>query len=273
MTNPKQHSCRPTVLATDLDGTLIPLPDEPQNQFDLMHLSERIRQQSLTLVYVTGRHLALTLDAIRQHRLPPPDWLIADVGTSMFRRISASEFVPVSGYFSHLQEIQSGIPLSELGTRLTSVAGVRLQEPEKQGEFKLSLYVDADRLQALQVRIEAILKSLSASCRIISSVDPFNGNGLIDLLPASVSKAYALDWWIRHRRMDPQHVVFAGDSGNDLAALTAGYRAIVVGNAASSVVSAVKKTHRQNGWNDRLYLARQRATSGVLEGCRWFDVV
>ena len=117
-----------------------------------------------------------------------------------------------------------------------------------------------------------MLESMSAVWRVISSVDPFNGNGLIDLLPAGVSKAYALDWWIRHRHTDAQHVVFAGDSGNALAALTAGYRAIVVGNADPSVVSMAKKKHQQNGWNNRLYLATQRATSGVLEGCRWFDV-
>ena len=272
MTNSEQYPRNTAVLATDLDGTLIPLLDEPQNEVDLIRLTELIRQQSVTLVYVTGRHLALTLDAMEQHRLPLPDWLIADVGTSMFRRNSESEFILMSDYLSHLQEMQPVTALADLREKITMVPGVRLQEPEKQGAFKLSLYVDATRLVALQARIEANLESMSAVWRVIFRVDPFTGNGLIDLLPAGVSKAYALDWWIRNHHTDTQHMVFAGDSGNDLAVLTAGYRAIIVGNADPSVVSIAKKTHRQNGWNDRLYVATQRATSGVLEGCLWFDV-
>jgi hypothetical protein len=55
------------------------------------------------------------------------------------------------------------------------------------------------------------------------------GNGLIDLLPTNVSKAHALAWWVDHARMMPDSIVFASDSGKELAALTAGYRAILVG--------------------------------------------
>ncbi len=64
--------------------------------------------------------------------------------------------------------------------------------------------------------------------------------------------------------------MFAGDSGNDLAALSAGYRSIVVGNASKSVVEEVTAAHRAAGWQDRLFLASRPATSGVLQGFRYF---
>ena len=73
--------------------------------------------------------------------------------------------------------------------------------------------------------------------------------------------------------MRRESIVFAGDSGNDLAALTAGYRAILVGNADRSLAHQALQAHQQSNWSDRLYLAREKATSGVLEGCRWFGLV
>ena len=47
-----------SVLATDLDGTLIPLPNEPQNQTDLETLAHELKSQGVTLIYITGRHFA-----------------------------------------------------------------------------------------------------------------------------------------------------------------------------------------------------------------------
>ena len=71
----------------------------------------------------------------------------------------------------------------------------------------------------------------------------------------------------------PEGIVFAGDSGNDYAALTAGFRAILVGNAHQELAERVAEHHRRGGHSDRLYLAREHATAGVLEGCRRFGLV
>jgi hydroxymethylpyrimidine pyrophosphatase-like HAD family hydrolase len=122
-------------------------------------------------------------------------------------------------------------------------------------------------------RIQEKLDQAGAPYSIVHSVDPFTGDGLVDLLPAGVSKAHALAWWVEQQGFDSSVIVYAGDSGNDLAALTAGYRAIVVGNAARSLARQVQAVHRERGWSKRLYLARKNATSGVLEGCLWFGLI
>ena len=121
--------------------------------------------------------------------------------------------------------------------------------------------------------IQKRLDHASAPYSMIHSVDPFNGDGLIDLLPQDVSKAHALSWWVEHVGVAPGGIVFAGDSGNDLAALSAGYQAIVVGNADRSVAQQAQEAHESAGFSDRLYLAEAPATSGVLEGCRWYGLV
>ena len=63
------------VLATDLDGTLIPLAGIEQNEFDLRTLASQLEQQRVMLVFVTGRHLASVVGAIQQFQLPPPQVL------------------------------------------------------------------------------------------------------------------------------------------------------------------------------------------------------
>jgi HAD superfamily hydrolase (TIGR01484 family) len=260
------------ILASDLDGTLIPLDADRQNRHDLGVLAEQLADCEITLIYVTGRHLQSVQQALQQVPLPVPDWVICDVGTSLFRR-DEGDFVPVKAYQRVLDEIIADRPISQLREDLQPIAGLRPQEQAKQGRFKLSFYADATQLDRLVGRIHQELERTNAPYSIIHSVDPFTGDGLIDLLPATVSKAHALAWWVEHARLSPDSLVFAGDSGNDLAAMTAGYRTIVVGNADRSLAEQVSAKHREAGWQNRLCLARGRATSGVLEGCRAFGLL
>ena len=260
------------ILATDLDGTLIPLKDNTQNRSDLLTLTSQFAAHYNSLNFVTGRHFESVLAAITEFQLPEPEWIICDVGTSIFQRQSPGVFQLVTAYQDFQNQIIETMPIATLRKRLQSVPGLRLQEEEKQGPFKLSFYTDAAQLDRLVTQIQADLDQTQAPYSIIHSVDPFNGDGLIDLLPASVSKAHALQWWLAEYNFNSEDIVFSGDSGNDLAALTAGYRTILVGNASRTLAHRVYQLHQESGWNNRLYLAQGAATSGVLEGCRWFGL-
>ena len=268
--NPSDADSR--VLATDLDGTFIPLEGNAQNTTDLLTLQSELQRRNAGLVFVTGRHLASVLGGIEQHSLPTPAAIICDVGTSVYVWNAAGEPEPVAPYAEHLAGIVASTPTEELRRILGAVEGLMPQEDEKQGAFKLSYYANADRLDELVARVQAVLDQTAAPYSMIHSVDPFNGDGLIDLLPAGVSKAFALRWWAEQQGLSHNDLVFAGDSGNDLAALTAGFRAIVVANADRFVARQAYEAHRRAGHVGRLYLANSPASSGVLEGCRWFGL-
>lgn len=276
--SPTQQTKRPVVasqghiLATDLDGTFIPLDDNAQNCSDLRILTSQFEAHGNSIIFVTGRHFESVTQAILEFQLPQPDWIICDVGTSIFQRQNSGTFTPVTAYQDYQDQIITSMPLESLRERLQNTSGLRMQEQEKQGRFKLSFYADASQLDELVDLIQQILNESDAPYSIIHSVDPFNGDGLIDLLPATVSKAHALKWWSDTFELNPKDIVFAGDSGNDFTALTAGYRTILVGNADRSLSQRVYNYHRELGWNNRLYLAHGMATSGVLEGCRWFGL-
>ena len=259
-----------SVLATDMDGTFIPMEGDSQNQTDLLELQGELDRNDIALMYVTGRHFDLVLDAIRSYGLPSPPWMICDVGASIYHINDLGTYTTLDAYTQQLIAIVGEHSRDALVRQINETVDLRLQEEEKQTEFKVSYYCDAEMLDDAVQRLTSALELARLPYRIISSVDPFTGVGLIDLLPAGVSKAYALRWWAGYTQSDHESIIFAGDSGNDVAALTAGYRSIVVGNAERSVVDQVQLSHREKAWSDRLVISSAHATSGVLEGLRYF---
>lgn len=256
----------PRVLATDLDGTFIPLDDCPTNEADLVTLTRMLDESGVTLVFVTGRHLESVQEVIAEKALPHPDWLICDVGTSIYHADESGELRISQAYVERLDSIVGDYSIRRLRSELMPMSELRLQEEPKQGRFKLSYYCDANLCEELADRIQNHLDRNEAPYGIIHSVDPFNGDGLIDLVPLGASKAFALDWWAEHLNWDRRSIVFAGDSGNDFAALTAGFRSILVANADAKLVDHVRQVHAQNGWGNRLIVSGSKATSGVLDG-------
>ncbi len=265
------------VLATDLDGTLIPRVEDRESRQALRVLSDELLRGEIKLIFVTGRHLESVESAIRDHRLPEPDWIICDVGTTIcecsYGLLGDLCLTPLVAYERHLSTLAAGFSTSTLQELFLDVGGLQLQEEEHQGRYKLSYYADAQQLEAVVQLMQQKLAEESAPYAIVHSVDPFDGRGLIDLLPRNVSKAHALQWWSDHVDCDRDAICYAGDSGNDLAALVAGYRTIVVANADRSIAQQVSRAHQAAGWQDRLCLADKPSTSGVLEGCRWFGIL
>lgn len=270
MIHPGNQQCVLSCLATDLDGTLIPLAESAEHHRDLRLLEDLLSDCKMSLVFVTGRHIASVRSAIAEYQLPIPRWILCDVGTSAFERRDDGQFYLIQQYADQLHAIVGGVAQTELLQTVASVPHLRLQEPEKQAQFKTSFYAPAERLHGVIAVVADRLSQSKMPCQIISSLDPFTGIGLIDLLPLGVSKAFALDWWCREQNLSPQAVIFAGDSGNDVEAFNAGYRTIIVGNAPATVFETVQKTHLAADWPDRLFHASQHATSGVLEGVRHY---
>ena len=74
------------LLATDLDRTLLPNGPQPESPQARPWLARLIAEAGLTLAFVSGRHLELVESAIAEFHLPRPDFVIGDVGTTVYRR-------------------------------------------------------------------------------------------------------------------------------------------------------------------------------------------
>jgi len=117
------------------------------------------------------------------------------------------------------------------------------------------------------------LRARDVRATLVSSVDEATGTGLLDVLPAGATKLHAVEFVRTRLGFAAEHVVYAGDSGNDLPVLTSGVPAVLVANAADDVRAMALELARAAGHERALYLARGghlgmngNYCAGVLEG-------
>ncbi len=261
------ESVRARVLATDLDGTLIPLPDSQANLQDLRTLGDLLREGDHPLIFATGRSFDSTMEAISSHGLPTPDWIVCDVGSAIYRR-EDDAYIAYAPYVSHLRDLVQDFDRARIEQRMATLEGLQLQEAVHQQEFKISFLSPPELLEELVSALEKACREEGLPFSPMGCIDPFDNCGLIDILPIGVNKGYALIWLATHADFDPSEVVFSGDSGNDFAALVCGFRATVVSNASQEVRTRVTGEVDRLGYTERVFYATKAATSGVLEGAR-----
>jgi HAD superfamily hydrolase (TIGR01484 family) len=255
-----------TLLASDLDGTLIPLERTPQRLAEVRELVTVL--DGLDLAYVTGRHLSLGLEGIAEVGLPRPDWFVCDVGTSVYRR-SGDDYELDQSYRARMREALGGLTGPELVEALGAVDGIWLQEEEKQAEFKVSYYTEG-RHEAFVDTVRDRLIAAGASVNLVASFDPVSKRGLLDLLPENVAKDSAVHHLAKVAGVGLDSVIYAGDSGNDRAAMLSGARAIVVGNADEALKSQLSARAAEQGLTELIYFASKPYAAGVHEGILHF---
>lgn len=262
------------LLAADLDGTVIPLGDDERERRRVAEFTSAVRARSdLVLAFVTGRHLSLARAGIAEFGLPEPDLLVCDVGTSLFRRSGAGYEVDRS-YRARMKEAMGGMTARRLRTLLRDVPGLEPQEDEKQGEFKLSYYLpEGSPGDVLLATVRRRLEREEAAVSMVTSYDAAGRRGLLDLLPAGIAKDFAVRYLHDHTGVSEDRLVYAGDSGNDRAAMLSGYRVIVVGNAPDAFKGELRREAARRRIADRLYFAHESYAGGVLEGCRHFGLL
>ncbi|RLB51287.1 MAG: hypothetical protein DRH23_02540 [Deltaproteobacteria bacterium] len=260
------------LLASDLDGTLIPLERGPQR---LREVAELVRafeaNEQLLLAYVTGRHLSLAQAGIEEVGLPSPDWFVCDVGTSVYRQANGG-FEPDGEYRQAMRAAFGGLVGDDIRVAIGSVAGMELQEEDKQAEFKVSYYTPG-RPEPLVETVQSRLGAARANVNLVASYDPVAERGLLDVLPAGIAKDYAVRYLHERSGVDEPHLVYAGDSGNDRAAMLSGYRVIVVGNADEALKKDLGIESVAQGIAERIYFAEHPYARGVLEGLRHFGAL
>lgn len=267
----------PRLLATDLDRTLLPNGDAVESPGVRARLAELVARHGIRLAYVTGRHRALVEEAIRTFELPRPDLVITDVGTTI-HRIEGDAWVPDERWAERLGECWEPGDAARARGVLATEAGVVPQEAERQGEFKESYFTPLWSDPGVEVqRIRERLAEANVDAEVIHSIDDAASTGLLDLLPAGAGKRAAIEYLLEVSGLSPGEVLFAGDSGNDLDALVAGFPGVLVANASDEVREAARARSREAGTEAMLHLARGMGAgldgnyaAGIVEGLAHF---
>ncbi len=268
---------KPILLCTDLDRTLLPNGEPPESPGARERFSRFTGRPEVTLAYVSGRHKQLVLDAIAEFDIPLPDYVIGDVGTTIYS-IAHNEWQPWDKWHQEIAPDWAGYDHPALVEIFADLEELTLQEESKQNTYKLSYYtrVDVDRSTILDT-MQQRLAERGIIAGLIWSIDDIEHVGLLDLLPGSATKVHAIEFLIRECGFQKERVIYAGDSGNDLPVLTSPINSVLVANARDDVrAEAVAQASKKN--NERsLYLATGKElgmngnySAGILEGVMHF---
>jgi sucrose-6F-phosphate phosphohydrolase len=266
------------LICTDLDRTLIPNGPQSESVGARRRFSALCARPEVTLAFVSGRHRALIEQAIPNYCLPTPDYVIADVGTTIYRLGTADDWQHETSWDEAISADWQGLEARDIRSILGDVPSLRPQETAKQNRHKLSFYVpiQGDRAM-LSDLITRRLEENRVSARLIWSDDEPAGVGLLDVLPQSASKYHAIKWLMTMLGVDATQTVFAGDSGNDLEVLSSEIPAVLVANSQAKVREQALAMAASAGNDRQLYIAsggfldmNGNYAAGILEGVAHF---
>ena len=262
------------LVCTDLDRTLIPNGPQPESPGARRLFTRFAQRPEVTLTYVTGRHRALVEEAIATYRLPIPDFVIGDVGTTIYRVGEQHLWQRLTNWEEQIARDWGGHSHGDLLTLLKDVPALRMQELSKQNRLKLSYYLPLHQdIDQLAVAIRQRLEDEGIRARLVWSVDDVADIGLLDVLPANASKRHAIEALMREQGFELQDTVFCGDSGNDMEVLISPIQAVLVANSRPDVKRVARELVAESGTKECLYVAEGgllgmngNYSAGMLEG-------
>lgn len=278
----------PILLCCDLDRTLIPNGAQPESPDARARLRTLCAHPGIHLAMVSGRHIELVLEAIDQWNLPAPDYIIGDVGTTIYARPSLDEpspdesssdaWVMWRSWAAELGPDWGGMTHNDITDLFADIEAIKPQPTDRQGVYKASYFVDINaNLEILEAELVRRLWQLGINARLIWSVDEAAHTGLLDVLPASASKLHAIEFLSATQHYSLTRTVFAGDSGNDLDVLGSHIQSVLVANAPDDVRLRARALVESADVAHSLYLAQGgllgmngNYAAGVLEGLAHF---
>lgn len=265
------------LICTDLDRTLLPNGEQLESTSARARFKQLAHHKQVTLAYVTGRHQLLVEQAISEYQLPQPDYVIADVGSSIYE-IKQQQWMHQQSWGQKISRDWQDHSAEDLHQLFQPVKKLQLQEQSKQNTHKLSYYVALeDDHQQIISTLQQILQQQSIKANLIWSIDEQANIGLLDVLPASAGKRQAIEFLMQQFEFDYSNTIFAGDSGNDICVLSSPIHSVLVANASDEVRMAAIKQAQQNNQADALYLAEGdylemngNYSAGILEGVAYY---
>lgn len=267
------------LLCSDLDRTLLPNGGPPESPGARETFSRIVSLPQIRLAYVSGRNLELVREAIDLYTLPKPDYIIGDVGTTVYQR-KGEQYLLDENWQAEIGQDWRDCSRDEVAGLLGTFhdLDLRLQENDRQDRYKVSFYTRSD-LDGTAVRGTLLhhLREHGVRASVIWSIDEAEQCGLLDILPERANKLQAIRYLMIKANYSEKDTIFAGDSGNDLEVLTSDLKAILVKNSSPDVRKAAVDGLALKGDTGSLYIARGNFrgmngnyAAGVLEGLAHF---
>lgn len=246
-------------MASDVDGTLT--GDRPALDRLAQRLTRLRSAGELYLIFSTGRRLDQVLSGMADEGLPEPDAVLGQVGTEIYRAPLAADMEPMPEWRELLLR---DYHRSEAESFLVGIDGLVMQPDKFNTELKTSCYLDkCPDPEAAAAEIRRRVEPHADRYQVIWS----SGRDL-DILPAASGKGKAIRFLVDRLRLPAEHVVVAGDTGNDATMFREFRRGVVVGNAQPELVELAESLG-----SDDVYLAQNKYAAGVEEGLQHLGIL
>ncbi|RME52140.1 HAD-IIB family hydrolase [Candidatus Woesearchaeota archaeon] len=265
-------------IATDLDRTLLPNGTARASKQALPLLKKELATHPTLLVFVTGRYDTLILKAIKQYRLPRPNYCIANVGTEIFT-YTRGKLLPLTTWTERISKDWKGKTRHDIAKALRNLPQLTEQEPRKLNPHKQSYYATTWN-KTLENTIRNRLDKLKIRYHLTISKDTTTGKRFLDITPKSATKETALNYLLKKEGIKKRDTLCCGDSGNDLTMLTSGHPAVLVKNASDEVRNELIRLAKKKNVLRTLYFPKGipelglngNYAAGILEAAYHFGI-
>jgi sucrose-phosphate synthase len=239
-----------SLIISDIDGTLI-APEHGDPGIDELKYYLQNRPSGISFALSSGRNFDLVKEVVDDYKLDV-DFIVCSVGTEIYYDTElTSKDEDWSAYLDFKWNRE------KIVESLDSLKWLELQEEVAQNPHKISYYCDPEKYN--EEKIKSRLGNDWYHINVISSHNRF-----VDILPKRASKGNAILYLCHKWGLQLNKVYACGDSGNDMDMFREPINGIVVGNASEEL------SHLRT--RKKLYVAKQYAAAGILEGLKHFKL-
>lgn len=235
------------ILVCDIDNALI----GDRRALDRLVSLLRDPDSRIGFGIATGRRLDSAARALKEWKVPAPDFIISAAGSEIHY---GPRLVEDEGWRRHIDYRWEP---QRVRDALAELPGLELQPEREQTRFKISYFIDTAEAPSLREIVRG-LRRQDIHANAVCSYEAF-----LDLLPVRASKGAALRYLADKWGIPIERVLAVGGSGNDEEMLSGETLAVVVGNHSTEL------EHLRG--HDRVYFARGHHAEGILEGIRYYD--
>lgn len=235
------------LIIADVDNTLVGDDEAMKNFFRLLEQTE----ENIGFGIASGRNYEDLLKLISDHDIPSPEILVTSAGTEIYY---GKSLTPDTSWRKHIDYRWEPERIQKL---MEKIDGVFLQEESEQSTYKVSYKIDFSVAPKLS-SIRKLLRENGIRAKVILSLNMF-----LDILPVRAGSGLCIRHMAFKWDLPLEHILIAGDSGNDSEMLAGNTLGVVVGNYS---VELEKLRHYP-----RVYFANAHHAAGIIEGIEYYD--
>jgi HAD superfamily hydrolase (TIGR01484 family) len=237
------------VLATDLDGTFL---GGSAGARETLYDWIEDNRNTVGLVFVTGRHPEFIHEHCDTFGIPMPEYVIADVGTTIARVHSPGMVLPVPELEAPIAQAWDG-KADKVRPLMDRIDGLTLQDTPFRHRLSYDISPEGFDTTALDP-----VRTLDVDVLV-------SDNRFVDVLPRGISKGPTLHRLLKVLGIKPERVLTAGDTLNDISMLTADLFAVAVGGSEQALYDNLPDS-------PKIHRARGEGAAGILEAIEKFNL-